>query len=121
MRENTPISMMSPRDIDRLIVRYRRALASHHREALTASPTAKGDFVAAFDTCLSMLIEIEPLIPENKRAKVRELIDTYRDDATERVSASGVALHSEADQQELDDFLRSFEAQIEAIKVKAPM
>lgn len=66
---------LSDRDIDRLIIKCRRAIHSHRRDALSGDVQAAEDALAAIDSVKAILADLLALAPLEKRPKIATLIE----------------------------------------------
>ncbi len=71
-----PFSDLTDTEIDRLVIKCRRALASHRRDSRSRNAEAAADAVAAIETIKGTLRELVVAAPSEKRAKINALIES---------------------------------------------
>ena len=74
--EPIPFADLTDVEIDQLIIRCRRALASHRRDSRSRNAEAAADAVAAMTTIKGTLGELIVVVPPEKRDKIRVLIES---------------------------------------------
>lgn len=75
--EALPYAELSPREIDRLIIRCRQAMHSHHRESLHRDPARAEEALAARESVQQVLVDLWQVAPEEKRAKIEAILRKY--------------------------------------------
>jgi hypothetical protein len=71
-----PFADMTDDEIDRLVLKCRRALASHRRDSRSRNAGSAADALAAIETIKGTLKELVAIAPPEKRAKINALIES---------------------------------------------